>query len=142
MKPDQGYMIAQSEDTTMQVDPLVADDPWACSRTEPTVRRQSSGASSSRRSWIPMQIPTAISLGASTVTTLDTASTVQALPTPPAVGSRTRSARRGDIQEMCEQQWTCSQRIAADSHQMLSESDQFRIYHNDYNRCVGCQYHQ
>ena len=94
---DQAYMIAEEE--TMQVDPLITADPWARNRAEPRMRRQTSSASSSWRSWIPVQVPTAVSLDASTVTTLDTASTIQAPPTPPTATSRASSARRGDIQE-------------------------------------------
>ena len=52
---DQTYTIA--EDTAMQVDPLTVDDPWARNCAKPIILRQYSDASSSWRSFIPVQYP-------------------------------------------------------------------------------------
>jgi hypothetical protein len=64
------------------------------------MRRNSSRASSYWGSWVPVQIPTAASLGASTVSTLDTASTVQGTPAqlPAAIRNSDPNVRQ-DIQE-------------------------------------------
>ena len=81
--------------------PLEAADPWARPAADRQMRRNSSGASSSWGSWIPVQMPTAASLGASTVSTLDTASTVQGTPSQmPSARANTDPAVRQDIQEI------------------------------------------
>ena len=80
---DHAFMAVQAAGSSAGIDPLVASDPWAAG--PPMRGRQGSagsrgapldapGSSSSWGSWVPVQAQAPVSLGASTVTTLDTAS--------------------------------------------------------------------
>ena len=59
---DHAFM-ATHEQAPMEVYPLEAADPWARPAADRQMRRNSAGASPSWGSWIPVQMPTAASLG-------------------------------------------------------------------------------
>ena len=87
--------------TDMRVDPLVHQDPWVEARRRRSLSRERP-AQSTASSWGsqgPIQMPTAISLGASTVTmdTTTNSATVQAPPVRQPSGELTV---REDIQEI------------------------------------------
>ena len=94
---DHTFMAIQAAGNTAGVDPFTVTDPWAARPSardrrhvsnNPGMSRDTPGAaSSSWSSWTPVQAPTPVSLGASSVTTLDTASSgptpLQPAPVPP-----------------------------------------------------------
>ena len=92
-------MAESAEGTAVQTDPLEAD-PWAHRRRPPSRERPAQSSASSWGAWVPIQLQTFVSLGASTVATLDTATT-SALERAPSARQRSREpAVRKDIQEI------------------------------------------
>ena len=120
-------MAVQAAGSSAGVDPLVASDPWAV-RPQTRDRRSLTGnhgmphdspgsASSSWGSWVPVQAQAPVSLGASTVTTLDTASSGPAHPhsTPvPAIRDDVQSILRAAIEMLMDDRRQRSQGAAVE----------------------------